>query len=592
MFRWRQGSRVYGRLALIAFIVEGSMEAYKRRQSILALLEDTGEVEIEDLARRFGVSPNSIRNDLDLLAREGLLNRVRGGAVPIATSNGSARAAFVARSNMQRREKEAMARWAASLVKDNDAIILDGSSSVFQLALFLRERRNLTVVTSGLEAALVLAQNSSNRVILAANTVSANGTALVGPLNPDLLNGFFASRCFISCTGFATDQGMTEVDGEVAQLKAQMMRLAREVVALVDHSKFGQVSTFRSAGLNQLDSLVTDQGITTADLAALRRVASFPINMVSQSSVETFLPQANGRVPRFRIGFGNMTERMAFARQVRESIEAAAQALGNVELLVRDNDLHAQTALDNADWFVANGVDLVIEYQIDAEVGNVIMDRFQRAGLPVIAVDIPLPGATFFGADNYRAGRMAGEALGYWILQHWAGRLDRLLKLESRRVGSMGAARMQGQVEGLVSVVGALAPDRVVAIDSPVILEDVPAVIAPSLATIGSDERVAIVAINDDAALGALAAFERAGRLSQVVAVGQNADQLGRAALRRGNLAFIGSTSYHPETYGERLLDLAQRILRGEAVPPAVYVRHTFVTSQNVDELYPQATHG
>lgn len=576
----------------MAFKVEGHMEAFKRRQAIVVLLNEAGEVEIEDLARQFGVSPNSIRNDLDLLAKEGLLTRVRGGAVPVSSSNGMARAAFAARANVRRREKEAIGRWAATLVKDGDAIILDGSSSVFQLAAFLRERRNLTVVTSGLEAALLLAQNASNRVILAANTVSANGTALIGPLNPDLLNGFFASRCFISCTGFATDQGMTEMDGEVAQLKAQMMRLAREVVALVDHSKFGQVSTFRSAGLNQLDQLVTDYGITTDELATLRRAASFPITVVGQNSVETFPPPANGRMPHFRIGFGNMTERMAFARQVRESVEAAAHALGNVELLVRNNDLDAQTAIDNADWFVASGVDLVIEYQIDAEVGNVIMDKFQRAGLPVIAVDIPLPGATFFGADNYRAGRMAGEALGYWICQHWAGQLDRLLKLESRRVGSMGAARMQGQVEGLVSVVGALAADSVVAIDSPVILEDVPAAIAPWLATMGIEERVAIVAINDDAALGALTAFERAGRLSQVVAVGQNADQLGRAALRRGSLPFVGSTSYHPETYGERLLDLAQRILRGEPVPPAVYVRHTFVTSENVDQLYPQAAYG
>ena len=121
------------------------MEAYRRRQAIQALLRDTGEVEIDDLAQRLGVSPNSIRNDLDSLAAEGQLSRVRGGAVTLE-ANGSPRAAFVARTSVQRREKEAIGRWAASLIKDGDAIILDDSSSVFQLATFLRERRNLTVV--------------------------------------------------------------------------------------------------------------------------------------------------------------------------------------------------------------------------------------------------------------------------------------------------------------------------------------------------------------------------------------------------------------------------------------------------------------
>lgn len=572
------------------------MEAFKRRQAILALLRDAGEVEIDDLAQRFGVSPNSIRNDLDSLAAEGLLNRVRGGAVSLdaapalrpGATGGTARTAFAVRAGVQRREKESLGRWAASLVKDGDAIILDDSSSVFQLATYLRERRNLTVVTAGLEVALLLAQNPSNRVILAANTVYNNGTSLIGPLNPDLLNGFYASRLFMSAAGFSPEQGLTEIDGDVAQLKTQLIRLAKQVVALVDHSKIGAVSTFRSAGPNQIDLLATDAGVAAEVLAELRKTTPFPIVVVGPSSVETLPPIANGVARRYRIGFGNLTEQMVFAQQVRASLEAAAKAQNTIELLIRDNRADRQTALDNANWFVAHGVDLVIEYQIDAEAGNVIMDTFQRAGIPVIAVDIPLPGATFFGADNYRAGRMAGEALGYWVQQHWDGRLDRLLKLESRRVGSLGNARLQGQLDGLTGVLGPLPAERIVAVDSPTILAEAVPAIAALLPGISTDERVAIIAINDDAALGALAAFERSGRLDQVAAVGQNADLLARAALRRPGYPFVGSTSYNPETYGERLLDLAQRLLRGEPVPPAVYVRHTVVTKQNVDQLYPE----
>jgi ribose transport system substrate-binding protein len=99
--------------------------------------------------------------------------------------------------------------------------------------------------------------------------------------------------------------------------------------------------------------------------------------------------------------------------------------------------------------------------------------------------------------------------------------------------------------------------------------------------------RVAIIAMNDDAATGALNAFERAGRLDQVVAVGQNADLLGRAALSRPGLPFIGSTAYRPERYGDRLIELALRLLRGEAVPPAVYCHHTFISRENLEQYYP-----
>ena len=191
---------------------------------------------------------------------------------------------------MQRHEKEAIGRWAASLVKDSDAIILDDSSSVFQLATYLRERRNLTVVTAGLEVALLLAQNPTNRVILAANTVYSNGTSLIGSLNPDLLNGFYASRFFMSAAGFSTEQGLTEIDGDVAQLKSQLLRLAKQVVALVDHSKVGAVSTFRSAGLGQIDLLATDVGIAPETLVEMRNKAPFPVVVVGPSSVETLPP--------------------------------------------------------------------------------------------------------------------------------------------------------------------------------------------------------------------------------------------------------------------------------------------------------------
>lgn len=564
------------------------MEFYKRRQAILSRLKEMGEVSVEDLAAHLQVSANTIRNDLNALEAENLLRRIRGGAV-IADSNGtSTHQHFAARANVNQTAKEQMARWAASLVKDGEAIVLDASSTIYHLATFLKDRRDLTVVTNGLEVALLLARNPSNKVILAANVVRSNGFTLIGSLHPDLLNHFYASKCFITCSGLSVEQGFTEADLDEAPLKSQMIKLARQVIALVDHTKWDRIDTYRFAQLDQIDHLVTNEGVSPESLAALRQVAPFPITVAGDVAGETMQPgAASSEKCHYRIGFGNMTEEMIFAQQVRRSLERVVQRLDNVELLIRDNKLDRQAALDNAEWFVANGVDLVIEYQIDAKAGNIIMDKFNRANIPVIAVDIPMPGATFYGADNYRAGYIAGEALGQWIKNNWSGRLDLLFKLELSRVGPVAGARLQGQQEGLEAIIGPITEEQMISVETPIIIDKVEQVVTDLLPSISPTARVAVIAINDDAAVGTLTAFEKAGRLEQVVAVGQNADRVGRQALRRPEIPFIGTTRFAPEKYGEQLLNLALKILEGKPVPPAVYNQHVFITRDNINEYYP-----
>lgn len=571
------------------------LEAHKRRQAISTLLNERGEVAIEDLALRLAVSENTVRNDLSAMEDEGLLRRVRGGAV---TANGdgiyagASRAtlspAFAERLKVRKAVKESIGAWAARLVQDGDALVLDASSTVYYMALCLQERRNLTVVTNGLNVALLLAQNPSNKVILAANEVRPDGFSVVGRLNPDILNHFYASKCFVSCSGFSLEQGLTELYVDEAVPKSHMIRLAREVITLIDHSKFGRIDTYRFAELNQIHHLVVDEAMAPEQLAALRELGEFPITVVGRAGTQALPPRPASRKERtYRIGFGNLSEKMLFAQQVRRSLERAARRFETVDLLVRDNALDRQTALENAEWFVAQGVDLLIEFQIDAQAGNVIMDKVNQAGIPVIAVDIPLPGATFFGADNYRAGWMAGQGLGNWVSEHWGGKIDTLIKLEAFRVGPGPGARVQGLQEGLEAVIGPLDPDQIIDIDSPVLVDESTPLISQLLPELPRDARIAIAGINDEAVLGALAAFEAAGRLQQVAAVGQNADRLGRAALRRPDFPFIGSTSYAPERYGEQLLALALKILRGEAAPPAIFIQHTFITKQNIDDYYP-----
>lgn len=294
----------------------------------------------------------------------------------------------------------------------------------------------------------------------------------------------------------------------------------------------------------------------------------------------------------YKIGFANLTEDVVFTKLVRESIERKAKELGH-ELVLADNKLDGATALANAENFLTQNVDGVIEFQTDEKFGNVIMDKFRARNIPVIAIDIPMPGATFFGADNYRAGRLAGEALGKWVNENWDGAADYILVLELPQSGPIPAARMQGQVEGIQDTLTTKVPEEnIIRLDSKNTQEEARKVVGDTLPRIPADaKRVLAVGINDGVILGTIAAFESAGRRADLKAVGQNADPSGWPELCKtgADNAYYGSTAYFPEKYGDKIVPALVDLLEGRPVPPSIYVDHVFVTAENIKQYYPEA---
>jgi ribose transport system substrate-binding protein len=231
-------------------------------------------------------------------------------------------------------------------------------------------------------------------------------------------------------------------------------------------------------------------------------------------------------------------------------------------------------------------VDLVIEYQIDEQVGNLISNKFNANDIPVIAVDIPMVGATFFGVDNYRAGMMAGKMLGESVLHQWDNRFDFLVVLEHPRAGNLPAMRIQGQIDGFQSVAGQVPRERMIRLDSGNTSQISTNEMRVMMQQFGHNKRFAVISFNDDAAMGALVAAQELGREDNVLIVGQGGDRRLRIQLRKPGNRIIGSTAFRPEEYGRKLLELALKILAGDSVPPAVYIDHVFIDADNVDEYY------
>lgn len=218
---------------------------------------------VPELAELLGVSQGTIRNDLNALAEEKQVLRVHGGGVLVG-NQAPRGAAFAARAKINEAAKQMIGTRAAELVEDGDALLLDASSTVYHLARCLTDRRNLRIVTNGIEVACMLAQNPTNTVNLVGGIVRAGIDSVIGPWSERFLQDVRIKTAFVSCSGFTPENGMTEVDVYEAQFRIKAIESATRVVALIDASKFGKLDLTPSVRMEQISMLLTDKGIDAA----------------------------------------------------------------------------------------------------------------------------------------------------------------------------------------------------------------------------------------------------------------------------------------------------------------------------------------
>lgn len=259
------------------------MTAFERQRRLLETFQKQPGIRVPEVAKRLGVSEGTVRNDLRALAEAKHLMRVRGGAVVSSASRGES-AAFSARARIHADAKHRIAGWVADLIEDGDVVLFDASTTVYHLAHFLQDRRNLTVITNGVEIARRLAQNPSNTVILLGGVLRTDGAAITGPLSERILQDLRVKTAFLSCTGIALNDGLYEVDVNEAQLKRKMVAAAASVVALIDSSKFGKVDLTPFARLDQISHVFADDNLSQDWIRQLQQ-ACVPLTICAEDTV-------------------------------------------------------------------------------------------------------------------------------------------------------------------------------------------------------------------------------------------------------------------------------------------------------------------
>lgn len=290
---------------------------------------------------------------------------------------------------------------------------------------------------------------------------------------------------------------------------------------------------------------------------------------------------------RFRIGYAAAGDKLGFSKEITHSIASAARIAG-VELIIRDNELSPQRALANAEILLQSRIDLLIEFQLDQTAAHLIAARCHDAKVPVLAINFAQPGAYYFGGNNYQAGRMAGEFISKFVKDAWKGKSDTIVLLPGKGMGSTQEVRKTGICEALEKA-QLFQQDEIISTSPAITVQDGYRIAKEILLGFGRKrKKVLIVSVSDAPAIGACKAAEQVGWADGVAIVSQGGAGDVRKYLRKEG-PVKASVAYFPESYGDRVISLALRILAKETVPLTSHTEHVVLTSANVEQYYPNS---
>jgi DeoR family transcriptional regulator of aga operon len=236
----------------------------ERRKRILQMINDAGQVFINDLRDEFDVSDVTIRNDLEQLEKKSLLVRARGGAIKLETGV-SFDYHLTAKDKLHIDDKIKIGKKASEMIHDNNTIILDSGTTTQEIIKNLHHLRNITVVSNALNLINQLMQLDNINLIIPGGYLRKNSLSLVGPLAEKNIMNLFVDKAFLGVDGFDTIHGIYTPNIEEAYFNEIMIRNSKEVIVVCDSSKFLKRSLAYICGIERIHYVITDSGIPEED---------------------------------------------------------------------------------------------------------------------------------------------------------------------------------------------------------------------------------------------------------------------------------------------------------------------------------------
>ncbi len=243
------------------------MDSITRRKIIVEELKQNGTVNTMDLAGRLEVTPMTIRRDLAKIAKEGLIKVEYGGAVlndePFVEDN------IPTKLEKNQKEKVKIAEYCAGMIRDGESVYLDAGTTAAEIARFLQNRKDITVITHSLLAANILSKSEGPAVIMMPGLFRETSMAFMGQLTDEYITRFRINKFFLAVEGVTADE-LTVPDIVDGATKKALAERAEEIICVADSSKFGKRTFFRICDPRDVSAIVTDTGVEEQELAEFR----------------------------------------------------------------------------------------------------------------------------------------------------------------------------------------------------------------------------------------------------------------------------------------------------------------------------------
>lgn len=232
----------------------------ERHQYILSKLKDEGKVNVLDLCTDLNVSSVTIRKDLKILEDKNLLFRTHGGGT--LSNPYTIDRPVNEKEKIRSKEKAEIGEVAASLIEPNDCIIIASGTTVLSLARHIKAEKNLTVITAALNVATELNRHPDIEVLVLGGILRKSSSSATGMYAEKILEDFSCSKLFLGVDGIDPDFGLTTTHIQEAQLNRKMIAASQKTIVLADSSKFGKRGFGRICGLEDVEQVITDSGIS------------------------------------------------------------------------------------------------------------------------------------------------------------------------------------------------------------------------------------------------------------------------------------------------------------------------------------------
>ncbi|MDY5060727.1 DeoR/GlpR family DNA-binding transcription regulator [Staphylococcus simulans] len=237
--------------------------ADERRELIMTYLSKHKRATVNQLSEYAKVTPATIRTDLTALQSLNKVERTHGGVKLSKIDTSNVNNSFSERLNKHQSSKQKIGMKALEKIQNHQCILLDASSTTYELAkLLAKTDMKLTIITNGLESALLLKENSNLTILIIGGFAKKGSNALTGRLDSQILDMYHIDYFFVSANGITIQNGLTDFSLSEVELKKEMIQQSAEVIALIDKSKFNISSTLSFAKLSDVSEIITDEKLS------------------------------------------------------------------------------------------------------------------------------------------------------------------------------------------------------------------------------------------------------------------------------------------------------------------------------------------